>query len=165
MPLCGYAMMRMSFWWCAMMRVSHWCMLWCECPIGACYGANALLVMQWTRMPVWVCNECKFLFGSMPWCRMLWCKHNLFKNSFYFQNEASTTLETKIFSKTWFIIHEKSSSFWLKVPKKLVITIRKSLNGVFTWNLMIWFKRLIFTISSSKEMARFQGLFWKRWIL
>ena len=57
-------------------------------------------------------------------------------------------------------------SFWLKAPKKLVITIRKSLNGAFTWNLMIWLKRLIFTIWLSKEMvAHFQGLFLKKWIL
>ena len=134
------------------------------------------------RMPAWVCNECKCLFESMPWCEcllgsmpwrecplvgiswrgMLWCKHNLFKNSFYFQNEASTTLETKIFSKLDLLFMKSHLSFDLRLPKKLVITVRKSPNGAFTWNLMIWLKRLIFTIWLSKEMARFQCLFfWK----
>ena len=67
--------------------------------------------------------------------------------------------------KTWFIIPEKSSSFWLQASKKNWWSLLESPNGALTWNLMIWLKRLIFTIWSSKEMARFQGLFWKRWIL
>ena len=46
-----------------------------------------------------------------------------------------------------------------------MITIRKSSNGAFTWNLMIWLKRLISTIWLSKEMAHFQGLFSGKWIL
>ena len=148
----------------------HVGMSWCKCP---------LVRMQWMLTPAWVCNECKCLLESMPWCKcpfvgmplcecpfvsischgMLWCKHNLFKNFFYFQNEASTTPETKIFSKLDLLSMKSHLPFDLRLPKKLVTTIRKSLNGAFTWNLMIWLKRLIFTIWLSKEMACFQGLF------
>ena len=129
-----------------------------------CHDVNAFL---------WICHDMNVCLGAcydammrMPLCgyammRMLWCKHNLFKNSFYFQNEASTTPKTKIFSKLDLLFMKKSSSFWLKAPKKLVITVRKSLNGAFTWNLMIWLKRLISTIWLSKEMTHFQGLFGK----
>ena len=52
-----HAMMRMSAWEYAIMRMSHWCMPWCECPLS----------MQWMWMPAWVCNECKCLLESMPW--------------------------------------------------------------------------------------------------
>ena len=153
MPPCGYAMMWMSAWVYAMMRMSHWCMPWCKCFLR-------------------VCNECKCLFGSMPWrkCPFVgipW--HECFgantiysKIPFIFKTRLPQHLKPKYF-QTWFIIHEKSSSFWLKAPKKkLVITVRKSPNGAFTWNLMIRLKRLISTIWLSKEMAHFQGLFfWK----
>ena len=37
-------MMRMSHAMVhAMMRMSHWCMLWCECPFGDVMNANARL--------------------------------------------------------------------------------------------------------------------------
>ena len=88
---------------------------------------------------------------------MLWCKHNLFKNSFYFQNEAFTTPETKIFSKLDLLFMKSHLPFDLRLPKKLVITIRKSSNGASTWNLIILLKR--FTIWLSKRVAHFQGLF------
>ena len=103
---CYDAMMRMFPWEYTIMRMSHWCMPWCKCFLRVCNDANALLGMQWMQMP-----PCGYTMT-----RMLWCKHNLFKNSFYFQNEASTTPETKIFSNS--IYYEKSSSFWLKAPKK-----------------------------------------------
>ena len=138
-----------------------------------------------------VCNECNYLFGSMPWCEcnlvgMQWCRcpfryamnanvrlrvchdtkcfgaNTIYsKFSFIFKMRLPQRLKPKYF-QTQFIIHEKSSSFWLKAPKELVITVRKSPNGAFTWNLMIRLKRLISTIWLSKEMAYFQGLFlWK----
>ena len=37
----------------AMMRMSHWCMLWCECPFGDAMNANARLGMQWMQMSPW----------------------------------------------------------------------------------------------------------------
>ena len=49
--------------------------------------------------------------------RMLWCKHNLFKNSFYFQNEASSTPETKIFSKLDLLFMKSHFLFDLRLPK------------------------------------------------
>ena len=118
------------------------------------------------------------LFAGMQWCRclfryamnanaLLWVYHDtnalmqtqfIQKFSLFSKRGFLNAWNQNIF-KTWFIIHEKSSSFWLKAPKKLVITVRKSLNGAFTWNLMIRLKRLISTIWLSKEMAHFQGLF------
>ena len=112
--------------WCECpFRSMPWCkcffgsMPWYECPFGSMPWCKCPFIrMQWMLMLAWVCNECKCLIESMSWYGMLWCKHNLFKNSFYFQNEASTTPETKIFSKLD-LLHEKSSSFWLKAPKKI----------------------------------------------
>ena len=141
MPLCGYAMMQMSFWWCAMMRMPLW---WCnerECPLGYAMNANVLL---------WVYHDTNALMQTQFIQKFLLFSKRGFHNAW----------NQKIL-KTWFIIHEKSSSFWLKAPKKLVIIVRKSLNGAFTWNLMIWLKRLISTIWLSKEMTHFQGLFEK----
>ena len=107
----------------------------------------SLVGMQWMRMPAWVCNECKCLFESMPWCecllgsirwmrmplcgyamtqmshweyammRMLWCKHDLFKNSLYFRPEASTTPKTKIFSKLDLLFMKSHLPFDLRPPK------------------------------------------------
>ena len=92
-------------------------MLWCRyarhdtnAPLWVCHGYKCLL----ESMPWYEC-----LLGSMPWCecplvgmqwmripacgyimiRMLWCKHKLFKNSLYFQNEVSSAPKIKIFSK------------------------------------------------------------------
>ena len=49
--------------------------------------------------------------------RMLWCKHNSFKNFLYFQNEASSTLETKIFSKLDLLFMKSHLLFYLRLPK------------------------------------------------
>ena len=91
----------------------------------------------------------------MTW--MLWCKHTLFKTFPLFSKRGFHNAWNQNILKTWFIIHEKSSSFWLKAPKKLVITIRKSSNGASTSNLMIWLKR--FTIWLSKRGGTFPRLF------
>ena len=123
-------------------------MSWMRMPICRyAMNVNARLGMQWMPMPAWVCNECQCFFGSMPWCeypfgsmpwckcpigachdanascgyammRMLWCKHNLFKNSLYFQNKASTTPETKIFSKLDLLFMKSHLPFGLRLPKK-----------------------------------------------
>ena len=106
----------------------------------------------------------------MPPCgytmtRMLWCKHNLFKNSFYFQNEASTTLETKIFSnsiyyswKVIFLLTYGSQKNWWSLLENLLM-------GHL---LEIWWsgsKDLFSQFGWAKGVARFQSLFLKKWIL
>ena len=49
--------------------------------------------------------------------RIFWCKHNLFKNSLYFQNEAFSAPETKIFSKLDLLFMKSHLPFDLRVPK------------------------------------------------
>ena len=117
---------------------------------------------------------CKCLLVGMPWCKcplvgMPWCEcfdaNTIYsKIPFVFKIKASSAPKTKIFSNLDLLFLEKSTSiffFYLRLPKKLVITVRKSSNGALTWNLMIWLKRFIFTIWLSKGVARFQGLFLK----
>ena len=110
MPSNGHVMMQMllvGMSWCQCSLVGmSWCecllgsMPWCKCSYSACHDANVPLVHAMMRMSIWVCNECECPLVGIPWHGMLWCKHNSFKNSFYFQNEASTTPETKIFSNS-----------------------------------------------------------------
>ena len=122
----------MSPWEYAMMRMSTWeyAMAW----ISSCrYAMNA-------NAPLWVYHDTE-CFGA----------NTIYSNiPFIFKTRLPQRLKPKYF-QTQFIIPKKSSSFWLKAPKKLVITIRKSLNGALTWNLMIWLKRFIFTIWLSKK--------------
>ena len=100
----------------------------------------------------------------MTW--MLWCKHTLFKNSLYFQNEVYSAPKTKTFPKLDLLSLKKSSSFWLKAPKKLVITVRNLRMG--HW-LRIWWsgpKKLFSPFGWAKKgVARFQGLFLEKRIL
>ena len=139
MPPCGCAIRWMPAWVCNDMNVHLENMSWRECP---------LVGMQWC--------ECSFGY-VMIW--MFWCKHNLFKNSLYFQNEASTTPETKIFSKLDLLFMKSHLPFDLRLPKILVITVRKSPNGASTWDMMIWLKRSIFTIWLSKRGGTFSRPF------
>ena len=147
-------------------------MSWCKCPLGACHDANVHL---WVCLDANVhvgMPWCKCPLVGMPWCKCswyvchdvnapLWVCHDMnvhvcvswgecfdantiySKIPFISKTRLPQRLKPKYFH-TWFI--KKSSSFWLKAPKKLVITVRKSLSGAFTWKLMIWLKKLIFTI-------------------
>ena len=63
-----------------------------------------LVGMSWCKCTLVGMPWCKCPFVGMPWCKcplvgMSWCKYKLFKNFLYFQNEASSVPETKIFSK------------------------------------------------------------------
>ena len=83
---------------------------------------------------------------------MLWCKHNLFKNFFYFQNEASTTPETKIFSKLDLLFMKSHLPFDLRLPKNW-------------WSLLenLWMGHLLeIWWSGSKDLFSQFGLT-KRW--
>ena len=77
MPSNGYVIMQMF-----LVRMS-WCkcplgdMQWRKCPlVGMSWRECPLVGMQWMQMP-----PCGYIMTQM-----LWCKHNLFKNSLYFQN-------------------------------------------------------------------------------
>ena len=111
---------------------------WCGCPIGACRDANAPCRDAMTQMSHW----------EYAMMRMLWCKHDLFKNSLYFRPEASTMPKTKIFSKLDLLFMKSHLPFDLRLPKKNWWSLlKKSSNGASTWNLMIWLKRFIIWLS------------------
>ena len=139
----------------AMMRMSLWCMQWCECN---------LVGMQWCRCPfkyamnanapLWVYNDTNVLMQTQFIQKFLLFSKRGFHNAW---NQNIFTLDL-LFMKSHL-------PFDLRFPKKLVITVRKSPNGAFTWNLMIWIKRLIFAIWLSKEMVHFQGSFLEKWII
>ena len=121
------------------------------------------------RMSVW-----EYAMAGMSFCRYamnanapLWVYHDTecfgentiySKVPFIFKTRLPQRLKPK-YSQNLIYYMKSHLPFDLRLPKKLVITIRKSLNGALTWNLMISLKRLIFTIWLSKEMAHFQGLF------
>ena len=126
-----------------------------------------LVGTQWMRMPVWVCNGCKCLIESMSWCEcpfggISW--HKCFdaktiysKNSLYFQKRGFFSAWNQNIFKTWFIIHEKSSFFLLKAPKKMVITVRNLRIG---YGLGIWWsgsKDLFSQFGWAKGVACFRG--------
>ena len=79
-------------------------MSWCTCPFG-----YAVMRM----------SSCRYVM-----MQMLWCRHNSFKNSLYFQNEASSALETKTFSKLDLLFLKSHLPFDLRLPKNLVITVK-----------------------------------------
>ena len=100
-----------------------------------------------------------YVMMLIPPCRntimqMLWHNHNLFRNSLCFQIEASSTPETKIFSKLDLLFPKSHPFFDLRLLKKIGDHYQKSPNGALTWNPMIWLKRFIFTIWLSKRVAR-----------
>ena len=151
---------------------------------GYVVNANARLGMQWMqispweyamlRMSAWECvmvwiSSCRYAMNAnAPFIGisrhgMLWCKHNLFKNSFYFQNEASTTPETKIFSKLDLLFMKSHLPFDLRLPKNWWSLLENLRMG---HRLGIWW-------SGSKDsqfgwaqgVTHFQGLFLEKWIL
>ena len=83
------------------------------------------------------------------------------KIHFIFKTRLPQRLKPKYY-QTQFIIPEKSSSFWLKASKKLVITVRNLRMGYW---LRIWWsglKDLFSQFSWAKGVARFQGFFLKK---
>ena len=141
MPSNGYVMMQM-------LLVG---MSWCKCPFGACHDANApckdamnakaRLGMQWMQMSPW----------EYAMMQMLWCKHNFFQKFLLFSKQGFFSAWNQNIFKIWFIIPEKSSSFWLKAPKNLVITVRNLRMGYW---LRTWW-------SGSNEWHVFKAFFWK----
>ena len=84
-------------------RIYPWCkcllvgMPWCKCSCMYVMMQMPPCGYAMMQMFMYVCHDVN-VHVCMSCYGMLWCKHNLFKNSFYSQNEASTTPETKIFS-------------------------------------------------------------------
>ena len=130
-------------------------MPWCKCSCSACHDANVHLG---------VCHECKCPLVGISWHGMLWCKHNLFKNSFYFQNEASTTPEIKIFSKLDLLFLKSHLLFYLRLLKNWWLLLE-----ILEWGIDLESddraQRFIFTIWLSTRGGTFQRLFLEKWIL
>ena len=120
-----HAMMWPSAWDYAM----TWMSIWCKCPLigvswmrmPACryaMNANVRLDMQWMSMPAWGMQWMQIV--SLRVCHDTECfgANTIYsKISFIFKTRLPQCLKPKYF-QTQFIIPEKSSSFWLKAPKK-----------------------------------------------
>ena len=148
--------MRIPVWVCNACKCLLESMPWCECPLGSMSWRECPLVgMQWMQMP-----PCGYIMT-----RMLWCKHNLFKNSLYFQNKASSAPKTKIFSKLDLLFMKSHLLFDFRLSKKLVITVRNLRMG--HWLGIWWFgsKDLFSQFGWAKGVVHSRGLFLEKWIL
>ena len=149
MPACRYAMnangplvhamMRMPFIGMQWMWMPAWVCNECQCPFRNAMNANARLGMQWMQMSPWEyammrMSAWEYAMVWMSSCRYtmnanapLWVYHDtecfgantIYSNiPFIFKTRLPQRLKPKYF-QTQFIIHEKSSSFWLKAPQKI----------------------------------------------
>ena len=81
---------------------------WCKCLLTEMemqMSSNGYVMMQ-----MFLCRNAMM--------QMLWRKHNLFKFPLFSNRGFPSAWNQNIF-KTWLIIPQKSSSFWLKAPKKI----------------------------------------------
>ena len=160
--------------------------------LGVCYdanapckdamNANARLGMQWMQMSPWEYTM-MWIFAweyAMAW--MSSCRYAMNANApLWVYHDTNSLMQTQFIQKfllflkwgflnawnqnilkTWFIIHEKSSHFWLKAPKKMVITVRNL--RMRHW-LGIWWsgsKDLFSQFDWAKKVAHFQGPFLKK---
>ena len=138
-------------------------MSWCKCPyVRMPWRECPLVHMQWMQMSAW-----EYAYDvNAP----LWVYHDtnaLMQTQFIqkfplFSKRGFLSAWNQNIFKTWFIIHEKSFSFLLKAPKKLMITVRNFWMGY--WLEIQWFgsRDLFSKFGWAKRVARFQGLFfWK----
>ena len=91
-------------------------MSWCTCPFGYVMMRMSSCRYVMMQMSMWVYNDANVLLG-MQWCKCFDADIIHSKIPFIFKTRLPQRLKPNIF-KTWFIILEKSSSFWLKAPKK-----------------------------------------------
>ena len=135
-------------------------MTWCECPLEN---------MPWCEYPLIGMQWCKCLHGSMTWCecplrsmpQVFWCKHNLFKNLLYFQNEASSVLETKIFSKLDLLFMKSHLLFNLRSPKNWWSLLEISEWGIYLESDDLAQKIYFHNLVEQKEWHVSKALFWK----
>ena len=131
-------------------------MQWCRCLFRYAMNANALL---------WVCHECKCPLENVSWCKCFGANTIYSKISFIFKMRLPQRLKPKYF-QTQFIIHEKSSSFWLKAPKENWWSL---LENFWMGHLLeIWWsgsKDLFSQFDWTKGVAYFRGPFLEKWIL
>ena len=111
MPWCKCPLAGVPWCKCTLVGVS-WCqctlvgMPWCKCTlVGVPWCKCTLIGVPWCKYTLVGVPWCKYTLVGVPWCKCTlvgvpWCKCNLFKNFLYFQNEASTMLETKVFSNS-----------------------------------------------------------------
>ena len=113
--------------------------------------SNGYVLMQMLLVGI---SWCKCPPGAMM--QMFWPRHQLFKNSLYFQNEASSALETKIFSRL-----DLSYFFDLRLPKKWWSLLENL--QMRHWLEIRWsgLKRFISTIWLSNRGGLFPWFFWK----
>ena len=122
----GMQWMQMPLWICNECRCPLVGISWCKCPLVHAMMQMPFVWMQWMWMPAWVCNECQRPFGyamnaNVP-LRIYHDTDALMQTQFIqkfllFQNEASTTLETKIFSKLDLLFMKSHLPFDLRLPK------------------------------------------------
>ena len=127
---CGHAMMQ-----CPFVGIQ-----WCKCPLGS---------MPWCKCPFIGIPWCKCLLLGMT--RMLWCKHNLFKNSLLFSKRGFLNAWNQNIFKLNLLFLKSHLLFDLRLPKKLVITVRNLWMG--HWFGIWW--------SGSKDL--FSQLGWAKW--
>ena len=131
-----------------------WCkcffgsMPWCKCSFGACHDAYApckdvMMQIYPYRYAVMQMYPCRYTMNvNAP----LWVYHatecfganTVYSKTFFLFSKRGfhNAWNQNIF--TLDLLFMKSHlPFDLRLPKKLVITVRKSPNGAFTWNLII----------------------------
>ena len=164
MPPCGYVVMRMS----------PWCMLWCKCLLGACYDANVYLDMQWMQLPscryamnanalLWVCHDVNVRLRLCHDVNVHMMQTQFIQKFLLFSKRDFHNAWNQNLLKAWFI--KKLSSFWLKAPKKLVITIRNLRMG--HWFRIWWSgsKDLFSQFSWAKRWCISKAFFLEKWII
>ena len=106
-------------WWCQRTYLTVMQMSFCKDGDAKCLvvqmPSNGYVMMQMLLVGM---SWCKCSLCGYAMMQMLWCKHTLFKNSLYFQNEVSLTPETKIFSKLDLLFMKSHLLFDLRLPKK-----------------------------------------------
>ena len=146
--------------------------IWCRCLMQGCkckvypWWCQRTYLNHDANVFLCVCNDAN-VHVDMSWCKCFDANTIYSKILFVFKIKPSSAPETKNIFKSWFVISRKVIFlffllFWLKAPKKLVITVRNLWIGHL---LEIWWsgsKDLFSQIWLSKEVARFQSLFfWK----
>ena len=109
----GYAMMSIPLRGYAVMQMSHCDMQWCECPIVG---------VQWCKCP----------FVGISWHECFDAITIYSKIHFIFKARLPQRLKSKYFQNSIYS-SQKVIFFYLRLPKKLVITVRNLRMGALTW--------------------------------
>ena len=133
----------------SMMVLAHIFKPWCKC---------LLVSMSWCKYFAMQMHPSGYIMMQMFWCKFIQ-KFPLFSKS-----RLLSACNKDIF-KSWFVLSRKVIFFfYLRLLKKLVITVRNLRMG--HWLGIWWFgsKDLFAQFGLAKGAARFQGFFLKKWI-